>query len=116
MPQGSNLGPPSQQPSQPSSSSNMPNPPLTAKLATGYQSSSVPVKKAAAAGYGSGKIPRTKIKAKSSKPHIKPTKTPQTRKRKSYKQADASVPMGIQPKVKVDKGIVKEKPMKTGGG
>ena len=101
LPQGSTLGPPSQQPSQAaSSSSSMPNPPMTSKVATGYQSSSVPVRRAAAAGFGSG----TRIKSKTPKPHIKRPgeDAPKKNRRMSYKRANEAVP-----KVKKDAGVVK---------
>ena len=118
LPQGSNLGPPSQQVVQPSASSSMPNPPMTSKVATGYASSSVPVKKAAAAGYGSGRIPRTRIKAKSSKPHVKPTapagpgtgRTPQrTRIRTKSKRPE------VKPGSYKKPGTVKEVPIRGSG-
>ena len=96
----------------------MPNPPVTSKLATGYQSSSVPIRRAAAAGYGSGRVPRTKIKGKFSQPHIPPVKKKEKPKRMSHKQTNPAIEAPKQRRMsyKQSKRLVKEKPIKTGGG
>ena len=70
MPQGSNLGPPSQHMVQPNDGANMPNAPMTGKLVTGYQSSSVPIRRAAAAGYGDGMVKRRRITGKQKRPSV----------------------------------------------
>ena len=109
LPSGSNLAGAAQGKVDPNTTSAMPNVPATTGLTT--ESSSVPVRRAAAAGYGSG---RKAIKSKKSQPSVKaPVAPPKrrmtakktnsymsppaapTRRRITGKVPKSSVPLGI---------------------
>ena len=122
LPSGSNLAGAAMGKVDPNTTSAMPNPPTTTGL-TGYisagktpiHSKSIPVRRAAAAGYGSGELAvSTRIKSKKSKPSVKapvaPPKrrmaakapnsymsppAPPTRRRVTGKTTKSSVPLGI---------------------